>query len=322
VAVIIMHNNLKILKRFDSGQLYRFFVDGRFYASEHGWEGYESRQPGCISGMNLAYAHMVDHFDLPNGLTLEYVCQLHDLIFRNIDKKLRRNRYPGAIREFRISFLVRPRATTLEGLRELMGDRDIHEAFKGDIDGCKTVGELYRAIQSRRNIRYIAQVGYLPPDLELASRAREPEELYLRSRAQVQKNITEKTQKEINHFNDTIHQLSQDQRLVFIVDSVKRLERLHPFVDGNTRVFITILLNHLLMLHGFKPVIFEEPSIFDAFTTEQIMEELLHGQELFELLLEDPTTRVFGHSILDETDESRGKITELMSELSGKLAML
>jgi hypothetical protein len=317
-----MSSTLHLLKGFDPGQLYRFFVDGRFYVGEHGWEGYEDRQPGCITGMSLAYAHMIDHFDLPNGLTLEYISQLHDLIFTNIDKKLRSNRYPGSIREFRISFLVRSRATTLEGLRELMGDRKLQEAFKGGVNGCNSVDDVYRAIQNRRKIRYIAQVGNLPPELDLASRERNPQELYLQSRVQVQKNITEQVQNEIQHFNDGIHQLPGEEKLVFIVDSIKRLERLHPFVDGNTRVFITILLNHLLMLHGFYPVIFEEPSIFDAFTTDQIMGELLDGQELVKRLLEDPTTRVFGHSVLDETDENRAEIIKLMSVVVEKIKML
>jgi len=310
-----MISALHVLKEFDPGQLYRFFVDGRFYATEHGWEGYESRQPGCISGMSMAYAHMLKNFELPNGLTLEYISKLHDLVFYHIDKKLRRNRYPGEIREFRISFMVRPRATTLDGLRELMGDRSLNEAFKGRINGCETVDDLYRAIQNRKHIRYIAQVGYLPPELDKASREREPIDLYLKARVQAQRNITEQVSQEIDHFNTTIHTLPDEHKLVFIVDSIKRLERLHPFVDGNTRVFITLLLNHLLMLYGFYPVIFEEPSIFDAFTTEEIMEEVLLGQGIVKELLHDPTSRVFGHSILDETSDNISNIKALMSDM-------
>ena len=40
-------NKLNILKQFDHRQLFRFFVDGRLYVKEHGWEGYERRQADC-----------------------------------------------------------------------------------------------------------------------------------------------------------------------------------------------------------------------------------------------------------------------------------
>lgn len=311
-------SKLEVLKKFDHRQLFRFFVDGRLYTKENGWEGYESRQPGCISGMSLAYAHMVDNFDLPKGLTLEYISKLHDLTFFNIDKKRRKNRYPGQIREFRISFLVRP-IITKEGIKELMGDRAVTDTFKKDIDGCNNAEDIYNAIIAGKKIRYISEVGELSPELNQASLDKEPEDLYLKARAQVQKNITKKVQDIIDEYNQKVHTLKQEEKLYFIVDNIKRLERLHPFVDGNTRVFITILLNHLLMLHGFNPVIFEEPSIFDAYTTEQLVAEVIKGQEIVDQLIKSPESRVFGHSIADESEENISKISELMSEFSKKI---
>lgn len=311
-------SKLEVLKKFDHRQLFRFFVDGRLYTKENGWEGYESRQPGCISGMSMAYAHMIDNFDLPEGLTLDYISKLHDLTFYNIDKKRRKNRYPGQIREFRISFLVRP-IITKAGIKELMGDRSVRDAFKKDIDGCNNAEDIYNAIIAGKKIRYISEVGELSPELNQASLDKEPKDLYLKARAQVQKNITEKVQNIIDEYNQKVHTLEQEEKLYFIVDCIKRLERLHPFVDGNTRVFITILLNHLLMFHGFKPVIFEEPSIFDAYTTDEIVEEIIKGQKMVEQLIESPESRVFGHSIADESEENISKISELMSEFSKKI---
>lgn len=316
-----MHK-LSVLKQFDPGQLYRFFVDGQLYKKEHGWVRYEQRQPGCIEGMSLAYCHMIDNFMLPDGITLDYLGKLHDLIFLKIDKKLRKNRYPGQIREFRISFLVRKRATSREGLRELLANRRLHEAFKKDIDGCQTADDLYQAITEGKKIRYIVEAGYLPPLLDQASRDKQPEHLYQQARKQVQANITHKTHCLIHHFNQTINTLEGHEKLYFIVDIIKELERLHPYVDGNTRVFIIVLLNHLLMLHGFYPVILEEPSIFDAKTTEQIMQEIYQGQELVKGLLENPAMRVFGHSIHDEDEHNRAGILQLMTPLIQRLEQL
>ncbi len=311
-------NKLNILKEFDPQQLFRFFIDGRLYTEENGWEGYEGRQPGCIKGMSLAYSHMVDNFELKDGLTLEYISKLHDLTFFGIEKQLRKNRYPGEVREFRISFLIKP-LVTKGGIKELMGDRTVTDAFKKGIRGCNNAEDIYNAIIDGKKIRYISEVGELSPQLNQASLDKEPKDLYLQARAQVKKNITKKFVMMIGEYNKTIDTLKQEDKIYFIIDIVKRLERLHPFVDGNIRVLVTILLNHLLMLNDFYPVIFEEPSIFDAYTTFEIMEEVVKGQALVKQLIEEPKSRVFGHSILDESQENVSTICDLMSEFIEKL---
>ncbi len=311
-------SKLNILKNFDHRQLFRFFVDGRLYTKEHGWEGYEKRQKGCTKGMSLAYAHMVDNFDLKDGLTLEYISKLHDLTFYDIDKKLRKNRYPGEVREFRISFLIKTYITK-DGIKELLGDRELSEAFKKDIDGCKNAEDLYNAIMDGKKIRYISEVGNLSPELNKASLDKEPKELYLKARVQVKKNITEKFISIIDEYNETIDTLNQEEKLYFIIDVAKRLDRLHPFVDGNIRVFITILLNHLLMLNDFYPAIFEDPSIFDGYATNELVVEVKKGQELVKQLIQSPQSKVFGHSIEDENEENITTICDLMSEFIAKL---
>ncbi len=311
-------SKLGILKNFDHRQLFRFFVDGRLYTKEHGWEGYEKRQKGCTKGMSLAYAHMVDNFELKNGLTLEYISKLHDLTFHSIDKKLRKNRYPGEVREFRISFLVKT-VITKGGIKELMGERELTEVFKKEIDGCTNAEDIYSAIMDGKKIRYISEVGDLSPELNKASLEKEPKDLYLQARAQVKKNITQKFISIIDEYNQTINELKQEDKISFIIDISKRLDRLHPFVDGNIRVFVTILLNHLLMLNDFYPAIFEEPSIFDGYTTEEIRVEVMKGQELVKQLIESPESKVFGHSITDENEENISTICDLMSEFIEKI---
>lgn len=197
-----------------------------------------------------------------------------------------------------------------------MGDRTVVDAFKKGIRGCNTAEDIYNAIMAGKKIRYISEVGYLTPELNQASLDREPKDLYLKARAQVKKNITEKTLQLINEYNEKINTLEEEEKIYFIVDVIKRLERLHPFVDGNIRVFVTILLNHLLMLNDFYPAIFEEPSVFDAYTTKEIVEEVKKGQELVKQLIDNPESRVFGHSITDESEENISTICELMSEFS------
>ena len=73
------------------------------------------------------------------------------------------------------------------------------------------------------------------------------------------------------------------------------------------------------MLNDFYPVIFEEPSIFDAYTTDEIMQEVLKGQDLVKQLLKSPESRVYEHSILDENEENMRVICDLMSEFIEKI---
>jgi len=311
-------SKLNIFKEFDHRQLFRFFVDGRLYKTENGWEGYEKRQSGCIKGMSFAYAHMIENFELKDGLTLEYISKLHDLIFIDINKQKRKNRYPGEIREFRVSFLIKP-VITKGGIKEMMADRELTDVFKKDIEGCENAEDIYNAIMNGKKIRFVSEVGELSAELNQASLDKEPKDLYLQARAQVKKNITKKFEIMIDEYNKTIDTLDQEEKLYYIIDLIKKLERLHPFVDGNIRILVTILLNHLLMLNDFYPVIFEEPSIFDAYTTDEIMKEVLKGQELVKQLLESPESRVFEHSILDENEENISQICELMSEFIEKI---
>lgn len=52
---------------------------------------------------------------------------------------------------------------------------------------------------------------------------------------------------------------------------VKSFELLHPFEDGNGRVFVNLLLNRLLMQHNLGIATFYQPNIFDLQSVEEIM---------------------------------------------------
>jgi hypothetical protein len=314
---------MNALKELDPRNLYRLFVDGRFYVREHGWEGYEKREPGSIEGMSLAYTHMVDNFDLRDGLSFKYICDLHNLVISKIDPKARKNRYPGQVRQFRVSFLLKPRTCSIDGITQLLGESTFSQRLvDAEINAYIDLNDVYRSILKGENVRYIAPLGNLPTYIMEAMVDLKPKEIYLQGRALVQRNITSLCHEMVDEYNSTIGKVSGEGKLYFLVDWIKRLIRIHPFVDGNARVFINILLNHLLLYHGFNPVIYEEPSIFDGRSTEEILVEVRLGQNLFQSLLDKFDAKVFNHSISDENTENNQEVVKLMASLSDRLSRL
>lgn len=76
-----------------------------------------------------------------------------------------------------------------------------------------------------------------------------------------------------------------DEKIKIIADTIQKLERLHPFVDGNCRVFCMQLLNRELLRHNMYPTILRDPNNFDGYSLEQITEEIKAGQERFKQIL-------------------------------------
>ncbi len=66
-------------------------------------------------------------------------------------------------------------------------------------------------------------------------------------------------------------------KLYAIVDLIQSCEQLHPFLDGNTRVFSMLLLNDLLMRVGFPLAILDSPAHFGHRSKKELVDELIKG---------------------------------------------
>jgi hypothetical protein len=84
------------------------------------------------------------------------------------------------------------------------------------------------------------------------------------------------------------------EKLDNIIFFIRRCEQLHPFSDGNCRVFCMLLLNHLLIQYGFPLVILEDPNRFDGFSLYELRQEVLKGMENTFFLLNNK--RLYGVS--------------------------
>lgn len=67
---------------------------------------------------------------------------------------------------------------------------------------------------------------------------------------------------------------SREEKLSIIADSIWEFEHIHPFRDANTRVFVVMLCNRLLLQQGFGLVMFNDPNMFDGFGKEELAKAL------------------------------------------------
>lgn len=87
---------------------------------------------------------------------------------------------------------------------------------------------------------------------------------------------------------------ANDEKLAIIIKFVQRLEHIHPFWDGNTRTFAMVLLNALLMQHGFVPTLFDDPNKFDGFAVSELVDLVKEGM-------------IRTHTLLDYIQQSKIK---------------
>lgn len=83
-------------------------------------------------------------------------------------------------------------------------------------------------------------------------------------------------------------ELNQEIKIKHIANMVQKLERLHPFCDGNCRTFCMQILNKELLRNKMYPTIMYDPNCFDGFSLDQMVDEIKEGQSRFIKILNLP----------------------------------
>ncbi|RJG07009.1 Fic family protein [Noviherbaspirillum cavernae] len=73
--------------------------------------------------------------------------------------------------------------------------------------------------------------------------------------------------------------LSVDKRIYAAIDLCQKLERLHPFMDGNCRTFGILLLNRLLVQQGQNLTMLDNPNKLDGYARGEIFDLVKQGQQ-------------------------------------------
>jgi hypothetical protein len=96
-------------------------------------------------------------------------------------------------------------------------------------------------------------------------------------------------EKRINEYETNLVKASDsnEKKLQAIVEFSYDMLKWHPFCDGNSRTFITIILNKELMRNGFSPCILNDPLIFEAYVgPNALMHAVQEGIKNFNKLTE------------------------------------
>jgi hypothetical protein len=140
--------------------------------------------------------------------------------------------------------------------------------------------------------------------------------------------IEEKLTELINQYNSKITTINDPlQKLDTILNFIQSCEQLHPFFDGNTRVFSMLLLNKLLMQNGLPPAVLYNPNRSTGYTIEELRNEVLDGMEnTFNLIQNHTLYNVTTDEILKRLSQAEinyfNKTVSILEELKPKSTQL
>lgn len=321
--------SIEYLKQFDPAQLFRFFVDGRFHnASKYnGWIGYEAREPGSVQAMLNGFSYMLDNLHAPQGLTACYLRNLHRVCMFNVQTGNPKSS-PGEIRYENSGLPFFKKTTTYENIVEFIKHRrndDSPMFFDHELAGkparLLNPDKVFELLQEKGKLTYRA---WMPEQSEGAKRALEGKtslHAYYQAKHAIQMQLVDKMEALVSQYHRQINLAqTREEKLFAIAWLVRELEILHPFPDGNCRVFACVLLNQLLVCHEFHPAILVNPNLDFECSYSQWIEEIKLGMEHTRLLIGDPGARVFEYSIGEMPEEQRQQFLVMAKDVTRKIA--
>lgn len=253
------------LKKYPINKLYQLVVEGRLIEREKGWMKYDNREENSVAGVFNGIAFSLGHLN-DKKLTTDFICKIHEVVTAGVPV-LKKQFTPGKYRTEFVCFFIPLHPSygrvTKEGFSSLLD-----KIYQRDLDVCSKYNDTTKITKQT------LEEMYEKPLAEMQTSACYE---YITGYCGL---IEETIEKITSNYNEKIKTLSsEDQKLLLIAETIQNYELLHPFDDANGRVFVNVLLNHLLMQNGLVPATFYEPNIFDAHTPEQLVEKIREAQE-------------------------------------------
>ena len=320
--------SIEYLKKFDPAQLFRFFVDGRFQKSSkyNGWIGYDAREPGSVQAMLNGFSYMLDNLHAPQGVTALYLCNLHRVCMFNVRTGNLKGS-PGEIRYEKSGLPFFKKTTSYENIVEFVNDRRSDDSpmfFDAELSDKPArlldAAKVFDLLQKKGKLTYRA---WMPSQSAIDTRALQGKSslhAYYQARYAVQMQVVEKMEALVAQYHRQIGEAeSFDEKLGAIAWLVRELEILHPFSDGNCRVFACVLLNQLLLCQDMYPSLLLNPNHDFERSYSQWIDEIKKGMSCAQQLLENPDATVYEYSRTEMSDDQRQRFLDMGKEFTRKI---
>ncbi|HHF7374989.1 Dot/Icm T4SS effector AnkN/AnkX/LegA8 [Legionella bozemanae] len=300
---------LFFLKAYPPEEIWRLFVDGRFWSKENGWHGYESRERGSINAALeslCSIALQVDKKGEDFELSGDLIKDIHKKCGRKVEELQDKN--PGESRgdDEPVSFGIPASRASIKGIEEFLG---LFFLLEGAAEfGPGKIGPLgypkfdknYFKDLTPEQIPELAKKIYQDMSADGHSNTTH---FYLAAQKNVDmflEAITRSYNKEIK----AAHTI--DEKLRVIAKHIRYYEVLHSFRDANGRTFVNNLLNILLMQQGLPPATFYEPNVFDLYSADELVvvikEAIFNTVEIIEKSKKKDISLYGYHSSLEDRE--------------------
>jgi hypothetical protein len=274
----MMDNNVDEYSKYILHHFWRFVIDKKYQCYDDPFY-FDSDRPNSmgetnyLSSMANAMLLMIDTLQEP--LSLDYIINLHTVAVQDIkiDKEEEMAMSIGIRLLPEVGFGYCPSNTTLAGLLE--ANRlysylaNIGSAI-GEYASC--MNELFHKLDNNKKI------------FQRVDSA-------LMQNHECQPYLTQKLNRLISFYLEEIQEAidadSETMKITTIAEFVHCASLLHPFHDGNTRLFVFLIANKLLLQNGFPPAIFEDPNRFDGYSTAELALELINGMRMTQAHTQD-----------------------------------
>ncbi len=258
---------LTIFKKIPQQELFKFAVDG---AKHESWREFEEEEPGRIKAVLDGFAYIITTLlNTPpkNNLTLDFILELHKIATTEV--QLPHSIRPGTIRACGVGyglFLDHQDPDRLGNLSD-SGIEELYPLYQANplrFDFGKKNEQL--SLQQFKHFFHIKPVVFYGYG---------DEKLFHISPKWFEGDLIQKIEETLLNYNEKID--CTEDKLRLIIKTIQQLEQIHPFADGNYRTFCILLLNYLLLLNDFSPVILYDPNRFDGYAINELIVECQEG---------------------------------------------
>lgn len=289
---------LEFLRKLAPEAYWRFFVDGKKQLEESVAQ-FEAREPGCIRAFLNAFYFAIAQLQTDNpSATAHLMAAVHQYATHNVSGNLWvesswsgrcRNRIIGEIR-------IYAEHCTPRGIAQL-------NAYISEIPKYSIEKVTFPALKISRNPALANQNDH-PSEVVFNEMCSSNAFLLFTPLFEGEiMDIEVHFIKIISEYLEQPDTLSDSERILSIVRCIQKLERLHPFIDGNTRTFTGIMLNFLLIQQGFPPALFYNPNISYGYADDELAAVVEEGMRRTLYLIDHPESLLFNLASTIQQDD-------------------